>query len=196
MLIDAATNRQWGACYSDERLAELYDHPHTLTEVLTRDDGRWADVPIIDRLWVFFRAVTPTTLNEFLARMLERLKDAGKLTDPRSLAVIPALRSGTMTQEIIDAAYAAACAADAAAIIATGNATGIAAIIATGIDTGIAHAAAFAAHAAWKDARDTFRFASATTAASLAARSIGVECDATERSRQLNDAIELASNAT
>ena len=176
MLIDAATNRQWGACYSDERLAELYDHPHTLTEVLTRDDGRWADVPIIDRLWVFFRAVTPTTLNEFLARMLERLKDAGKLTDPRSLAVIPALRSGTMTQEIIDAAYAA----DAAAIIATGNAT----------------AAAFAAHAAWKDARATFRFASATTVASLAARSIGVACDATERSRQLADAIELASKAT
>ena len=55
-LIYARWCRERGACYTDRRLARLFDRPMTLLEVLTRRDGRWKRVPAQDRLWVFFRA--------------------------------------------------------------------------------------------------------------------------------------------
>ena len=55
-LIDAAWCRERRACYSDRRLARLFDRPMTLLEVLTRRDGPWKRVPAKDRLWPFFIA--------------------------------------------------------------------------------------------------------------------------------------------
>ena len=55
-LIDAAWYREQGACYPDERLAELFDRPMPVREVMTRHDGPWRSVKDADRLRVFFRA--------------------------------------------------------------------------------------------------------------------------------------------
>jgi hypothetical protein len=48
----------WGACYTRERLAELYDWPHTPLEVLTRKDGAWANVLAQDRIWTVLHSIT------------------------------------------------------------------------------------------------------------------------------------------
>ena len=110
LMIDAAWNRRHNACYTDARLAALYDRPMTPLEVMTRADGKWADVTDADRAWVGYQAgvMTRPHLRECLARMLERLGASGRLTDPRSLAVIPALRSDRVKAEVIDDAWAAA----------------------------------------------------------------------------------------
>ena len=57
-MIDARWCRERGACYSDKRLAALFDRPMGVPEVLTRRDGRWRRVPARDRMWVFFRAAS------------------------------------------------------------------------------------------------------------------------------------------
>ena len=57
-MIDPKWCRERGACYSDKRLARLFDRPMTLMEVLTRRDGQWKRVPAGDRLWPFFRAAS------------------------------------------------------------------------------------------------------------------------------------------
>ena len=54
--IDARWCRKRQACYTDWRLARLFDRPMTLAQVLTRRDGRWRRVPAADRLWPFFLA--------------------------------------------------------------------------------------------------------------------------------------------
>lgn len=41
-----------GACYSKEALQELFPQERTLQEVLTLEDGPWAEVSWSDRLWV------------------------------------------------------------------------------------------------------------------------------------------------
>ena len=55
-MIDARWCRKRSACYTDRRLASLFDRPMTLLEVLTRRDGPWKRVPAKDRLWPFFIA--------------------------------------------------------------------------------------------------------------------------------------------
>lgn len=52
MLIDAEWNIAKNACYSRDRLQKLYDRPMSLLEVLTRQDGEWANVATYDRTWV------------------------------------------------------------------------------------------------------------------------------------------------
>jgi len=56
--IDAKWCREWGGRYGDQRLAELFDRPMTVPEVMTRRDGPWRSVKAADRLWVFFRAAS------------------------------------------------------------------------------------------------------------------------------------------
>lgn len=73
-MIDAATIRAMNPCkdYTDDRLTELFDRPMTLAEVLTRKDGPWSAVPIVDRQWAFFRAATRDQINEALPRIVTR----------------------------------------------------------------------------------------------------------------------------
>ena len=117
LMIDAKWNRRHGACYTDARLAALYDRPMTPLEVMTRKDGGWIYVTDADRAWVGYQAgvMTRPHLRECLARMLERLKKSGLLADPRLLAVIPSLRSGRIKAKVIDDAWPAYTAARAAA---------------------------------------------------------------------------------
>lgn len=105
------------ACYSADRLAALYDRPHTPLEVLTRNDGPWADVPAKDRLWTVLHAgVLPDkTLRLFACdcaeRALTREHDAGREPDPRSWAAVEVARKyavGQATTEDLAAAHAAA----------------------------------------------------------------------------------------
>jgi hypothetical protein len=67
---------QWEACYPADRLAALYDRPHTALEVLTRTDGAWADVPDADRLWTVLHegALELSTLQSFAADCADRAK--------------------------------------------------------------------------------------------------------------------------
>ena len=106
----------WEACYPSERLEKLFDRPLTVEEVLTRQDGEWASVPIEDRFWVVLRdGVLPDrTLRLFAAACAEKACQDANWTDPRSLAAIQAARDfadGKITAEELDAAWAAADAA-------------------------------------------------------------------------------------
>ena len=74
MLIDAKWNIRHAACYDIDHLHDLYDHPHTLLEVLTRQDGEWKMVHTSDRLWVFWRAADTQTLIKVLTKIVERMK--------------------------------------------------------------------------------------------------------------------------
>ena len=115
MLITAKMNRKFGACYSDDRLAELYGNGKTPEQVATLRDGLWADVSDTDRCWILWRVISTKNkagMRECLARMLERVLPAN--CDPRSRAVIEAIRQDVVTEEIIAAAYAAEASARAA----------------------------------------------------------------------------------
>ena len=106
MLITAKMNRNFGACYSDELLAELYGpEGRTTYEVATLRDGKWLIVPLCDRIWVLQRVLLresrPGWL-EWLARLTERAL-ARVPADPRSMAVVAALRADAVTQEMADA---------------------------------------------------------------------------------------------
>ena len=108
MLITAKMNREFGACYSDDRLAELYGAGKTPEQVATLRDGAWADVSDRDRCWILWRVIAiknPAGMRECLARMVERVLPAN--CDPRSRAVVEAIRHDAVTDEIIAAAYAA-----------------------------------------------------------------------------------------
>ena len=111
------------ACYSAERLAALYDRPHTPLEVLTRTDGPWADVPAKDRLWTVLHAgVLPDkTLRLFACDCAERVltseREAGREPGPRSWTAVEVARKyaiGQATTEDLAAARAAAAAYAAA----------------------------------------------------------------------------------
>jgi len=115
------------ACYSADRLAALYDRPHTPLEVLTRTDGPWADVPAKDRLWTVLHAgVLPDkTLRLFACDCAERVltneRDAGREPDPRSWTAVEVARKyaiGQATTEDLAAARAAAADANANAAYA------------------------------------------------------------------------------
>lgn len=172
-MIDAKWNRKHFACYGDDQLRELYDRKMTIWEVLTRKDGNWSGVPNNDRIWVLTRpgVFTKKQRNEWLARLVERALGRIKNPDPRFVAVIGALRSGRVTKKIVDAAYAAA---NIAAAYAAANAANA------------AYAAADAAYAA-------FAAAFAADAANAAANTQAEAAKATERERQIQDALEILS---
>ena len=66
-MTDAERSRELAACcHDDARLAYLFDRPMTLTEILTRRDSSWVDVPAINRLRVFFRTA-PRSLQMVVA---------------------------------------------------------------------------------------------------------------------------------
>lgn len=57
--------RRWDACYFETDrgttlLQELFKTPVSLSDILTRDDGRWEEIPMYDRLWV---ATQPAVLS-------------------------------------------------------------------------------------------------------------------------------------
>ena len=108
MLITAKMNRDFGACYSDDKLRKLYGNGKTPKQVATLRDGLWADVSTADRCWILWRVLAiknPAGMRECLARMVERVLPAN--CDPRSRAVVQAIRNDAVTDEIIAAAYAA-----------------------------------------------------------------------------------------
>ena len=115
---------QWKSCYSRERLAALYDRPHTAREVLTRTDGAWADVSDADRLWTILHegALELSTLRSFAADCAERAKKHAVRARARAAAARYASRyaagaaAGARAAGARAAArYAAGAAADAAA---------------------------------------------------------------------------------
>ena len=119
MIITAKMNREFGVCYSDERLAALYGAGKTPAEVATLKTGPWANVSDKDRCWILWRVIATENrpaMFEALSRMLERVLP--KNCDPRSRAVVTTLRENKVTQEVKDAAYAAAYAATYAAATA------------------------------------------------------------------------------
>ena len=167
MLITAKMNRKFGACYSDEKLQELYGDGKTPEQVATLRDGLWADVSDTDRCWILWRVIATKNkagMRECLARMLERVLPDG--CDPRSRAVIEAIRQDVVTEEIIAAAYAAEASARAAtAANASAAEDAYAACAAYAADAAAyaaraayaAEDAAYAAYAwanAWADAED------------------------------------------
>lgn len=115
-------NAQWcidhKACYSHERLEQLLDHDMALTEIRDRTDGPWAEVLIKHRGWVANRLIMeqprPIWL-EYLARIVERALARIKTPDPRSIAVVAALREDRVTKKICRAAREADSMASSAA---------------------------------------------------------------------------------
>ena len=104
--IDAEWCYENGAFTSDKWLADLFDHPHTLEEVLTRRDGLWAGVRYYYRIWALTRANVWNHRQriEWLARLVERAWAHVPHPNPPSVAVIAALRSNCVTKELCDQA--------------------------------------------------------------------------------------------
>jgi len=162
------------ACYSADRLAALYDRPHTPLEVLTRNDGPWADVPPQDRLWtVLHDGVLPDKMLRLFAcdcaeRALTREREAGREPDVRSWEAVQVSRrfaNGQATHEELSAARAAAASAAAYADDAATSAAYAAAYAADA-----ATSAAYVARAATDTARAaTYAAAYADDAATRAA---------------------------
>ncbi len=149
MRITAKMNREFEACYADELLAELYGPDgRTPDEVATLRDGKWVDVHLAHRVWILQRVLLrlnrPGWL-EYLARLTERALARVPKPDPRSVAVVTALRANAVTPEMADAAALAARDATRAARAAAVDA---AALAADSADSAAIHAAAAA------DARD------------------------------------------
>ena len=94
MIITAKMNREFRACYSDERLKKLYGDGKTPREVGTLRTGAWADVSDADRCWILWQVIArenKSGMRECLARMLERVLPDG--CDACSWSVIAVLRS-------------------------------------------------------------------------------------------------------
>ena len=87
-MITAEWNVEHKSCYLLDTLVSLYDHPHTLEEVLTRTDGLWEHIPSKDRIWVAMRVLERKQLLEFLARICDRVNQtelAQLLRNPTSV---------------------------------------------------------------------------------------------------------------
>lgn len=98
--------RSWGACYSDDRIAERVP-PEGITPL---DLLGHPDVPACDKIWVLLCEEIlgrPGHL-ECLARLVDRALARVASPDPRSTAVVAALRADAVTQEIVKAAAEAA----------------------------------------------------------------------------------------
>ena len=79
IMIDAAKNREWRACYSAARLRELYDRPMTFAEVASRKreakDGEWSRVALRDLCWLAAAVLARTDrglLNQWCSRVVKR----------------------------------------------------------------------------------------------------------------------------
>ena len=158
----------WCACYSHERLADLYDRPHTPLEVLTRNDGPWAYVPPKDRLWTIFQdeVLSDRTFRLIACavadHMLSNEREAGRTPDPRSVEAVRVARlfaDGLATSTQLDAAHASAAYAYAVYAYASPS-------------TSAASASAYAASAAYAA---VYADASASTVLSLAIQVIQQE---------------------
>lgn len=82
MKIDADWCIQQSACYTKAKLEALFDRPHTLLEVLTRDDGSWAHVSPGDRIWVFWLAATEAQCKAVGDKIATRAVTNHALTHP------------------------------------------------------------------------------------------------------------------
>lgn len=112
-MITAKFLREQNACYSNESLEALFPQPRSLKEVLTLQEGEWEHVPDKDRVWVALQPgiLSPEILFELLARFVERVLKAVEDPDPRSAAVVEALRKGEVSKEVAakaEDAYSAA----------------------------------------------------------------------------------------
>lgn len=200
------------ACYSADRLAALYDRPHTPLEVLTRTDGQWADVPAKDRLWTVLHAgVLPDkTLRLFACDCAERAltneRDAGREPDPRSWTAVEVARKyviGQATTEDLataaadsDAATATRAAARAARAAAYAANAAHAATAAARVAAHAANAAAYAANAAADsdagDAAAAAAYYAATAAATAAANATAAAAAyAAERRWQFDHLVDM-----
>jgi len=143
----------WRACYSDDRLRNLFADPLTVRQVLTKMNKGWDTVLPQDRLWVVSRE---SVLGAKILRLFacDVADEALKLIDNPDSRSIEAIRvsrlyaAGEATLEQLDAATYAAAAAYAAAD---------------------ADAAAYAARAAYAAARAASAAAADANAAAYAA---------------------------
>jgi len=107
-MIQRSTILSWQPCYEREHSGWMAAHAagrteFTLAEVLAacpRDE---------DRVWVLTRpgVMTGPQLLEWLARMVERALGRVGEPDPRSIAVVAALRTVGVTREVVEGARAA-----------------------------------------------------------------------------------------
>ena len=184
MLITAKMNREFGACYTDDRLAKLYGDGKTPSEVATLRTGAWADVSTADRCWILWRVLAtenPAGMRECLARMVERVLSAD--CDPRSRAVIGALRENAVTDEIIAADASARASARAAAAAARDAADADAAAADAAYAAAYEARAAYAAAVAARAAYEAYEASTAAYAAEVAA--------GTEMKAQIADILEF-----
>ena len=189
MLITAKMNRDFKACYSDDRLSELYGNGKTPKQVATLRDGLWADVSDTDRCWILWRVISTKNkagMRECLARMLGRVLRPD--CDRRSRAVIEAIRQDVVTEKIIAAAYAAEASARDAAYAAYASADAADAASLAYAARAAARAASTACATCTEDAWTAYEAYEAARAAAgaRAARAAGAE-----RRAQISDILEF-----
>ena len=165
--------REWDACYTDEHIAEVVPaYGLDMLGILS--------LPISDkdRIWVATRpgALPRSIWMKWLARIVERSLGRIADPDPRSVAVVAALRADAVTLEICRLSAAAREYADADADADADAAAAWAAWAAAALATWAALAAAAFADAAWADAA-----AAAWAALAMAA------AWASERENQISD---------
>jgi hypothetical protein len=195
-MITIAQIRSWNSCYEREspgtisRLAAGRIE-FTLREILAcaKNDR--------DRIWVVTRpgVLSESQRREWLARLVARALARVESPDPRSAAVVAALRGDQVTPAVRNAvanASANAAAAAASAYAATAAATAAAAT-ANAAATATAYAAAYAAAAADAayDAATAAAYAAYAAAYAYAATAYAAAY-AAERASQISDALELA----
>jgi len=169
----------WRACYSDDRLRNLFADPLTVRQVLTKMDKKWDTVSPQDRLWVVLResVLDAKILRLFACDVADEALKLIDNPDPRSIEAIRVSRlyaAGKATLEQLDAAHTNAAAADAAAAAraaarTAADAAAVAAAYAAAAARAASAYAARAAAAAYAAAYAAADAAAATTAAAYAA---------------------------
>lgn len=117
-LITPAWARDRDACYADDRLRSILGDGLTAAQLLDRED-----VSASDRVWAVSQWLPEPHLMAFivdtLGRCFQREANAGRMVDPRSVAVLTALRDGRWpTEAEVKSAEAARAAAWDAADVA------------------------------------------------------------------------------
>ena len=117
--ITAETVIGWKACYGSAKIKALYDRPHSVIDVLTRDDGLWLEVSVSDRFWTVLRTgvIDDCTLRLFAVWCAREALKLVPNPDPRSVEscnVAERYANGHATIEELRFAMSAAYAADAA----------------------------------------------------------------------------------
>jgi hypothetical protein len=93
----------WDACYTVASIAKLIPE----SGLLLADVLRLSTIPFSDRIWVFCHAARKKIRMIWLSNIVERAIARSHKSDSRSVAVVAALRSNHVTQEIMDAAHGA-----------------------------------------------------------------------------------------